>query len=78
MTATVRTASSIAELVGKFPGLGIDTFVPERDYNQAMNELIELRRYKQALYCANGFLIQHGIEPVKLDYSSPSAEVKDG
>lgn len=68
MSATVRTAANIAELVGKFPGLGVDTFVPERDYNQAINELIELRRYKQALTRANGFLIMAGKEPVKLEY----------
>jgi hypothetical protein len=31
---------------------------------------LELGRYKKALYTANGFLIQLGREPVKLDYSS--------
>jgi hypothetical protein len=37
VSVTVMTAAKIAELVGKHPGLGIDTFVHERDYNQAEN-----------------------------------------
>lgn len=28
----------------------------------------ELERYKQALQRANGFLIMHNLEPVKLEY----------
>lgn len=43
-TATVRTGAKIAELVNKYPGLGIDTFVHERDYNQAENHRRELKR----------------------------------
>lgn len=30
------------------------------------------QRYKKALYAANGFLIQHGLEPVKLEYGRDS------
>ncbi len=33
----------------------------------------ELERYKKALYTANGFLIQRGWEPVKLEYSEGNA-----
>lgn len=33
----------------------------------------ENARYKQALTRANGFLIMHGHEPVKLEYAKPSA-----
>lgn len=36
-TVTVLTAFKITELTTKFPGLGVDTFVHERDYNQAEN-----------------------------------------
>lgn len=36
-TVTVLTAAKITELTTKFPGLGEDTFVHERDYNQAEN-----------------------------------------
>lgn len=31
---------------------------------------MELGRYKKALHTANGFLILHNLEPVKLEYSS--------
>lgn len=34
----------------------------------------EHARYKQALTRANGFLIMHGHEPVKLEYAKPSSE----
>ncbi len=33
----------------------------------------ELERYKQALYRANGYLMQHGLEPVKLEYKGADA-----
>jgi len=49
MSATVLTGSKIAELVGKFPNLGIDTFVHERDYNQAENSRRELEAENKAL-----------------------------
>ena len=35
--ATRRSAAEIVRLVGKFPGLGIDVFVHEHDYNQVFN-----------------------------------------
>lgn len=34
------------------------------------DEPTQLERYKQALQRANGFLIMHNLEPVKLDYSA--------
>lgn len=34
----------------------------------------DLERYQQALYRANGFLIQQGLEPVKLEYSTATKE----
>lgn len=78
MSATVLTGSKIAELVGKFPNLGIDTFVPERDYNQAVNSARELERYRTALYRANGYLIQLGRDPVKLEYAPVIGGTVDG
>lgn len=72
MSATVLTGAKIAELVGKFPNLGIDTFVHERDYNQAANSARDIERYRTALHRANGYLIQLGREPVKLEY--PTAD----
>lgn len=43
-----------------------------RDYASARDALdrtvVELERYKKALYAANGFLMQLGREPVKLEY----------
>ena len=38
--------------------------------------LAELERYKHALWEANGYRIQAGLEPVKLDYSQSDAEEK--
>lgn len=36
----------------------------------------ELERYKQALTRANGFLIMHDLEPVKLEYASATPEAE--
>jgi hypothetical protein len=43
-TVTVLTAAKITELTTKFPNLGIETFVHERDYNQMANGREELRQ----------------------------------
>lgn len=40
-----------------------------RDVDPKLQRLtLDLERYKHALYAANGFLIQLGKDPVKLDY----------
>lgn len=49
MSVTVLTGARIAEHVGKFPNLGIDTFVHERDYNQAENSRVALEQDLAAL-----------------------------
>lgn len=48
-TVTVLTAAKIAELTTKFPNLGIDTFVHERDYNQAENSRVGLQQRLERL-----------------------------
>ena len=41
------------------------------EYDKLMDDFI---RYRQALYRANGYLIQMGKEPVKLEYSTTPPE----
>lgn len=52
-----------------------------RDYASARDALdrtvVELERYKKALYAANGFLIQLGREPVKLEYPKREGDNRD-
>jgi hypothetical protein len=47
---------------------------PDDDLSVVSRQLIRqhetAERYKQALQRANGFLIMHNLEPVKLEYSS--------
>lgn len=45
---------------------------------RARNLEAELARYKQALTRANGFLIMHGREPVKLEYAADTEGKSDG
>jgi carbon storage regulator CsrA len=52
----------------------VDAGIPHlNDTNQAENSRRELERYRTALYRANGYLLQMGREPVKLEYLQSDA-----